>query len=211
MSVIALHLVFTGYGHWLPNDPRGSGSRDIRQEILETLGEIHLGRKRIQPPREVLRSFYRSATPLLRHEPLWFDARARDVVGGSVGEAIALRRYTCWACAVLRNHAHACIRRHRDTDTIIWDQLASQSAGALKNHLGISAERPIWADRPYAVFLETPADIERVVKYIEGNPAKEGLSPQKWGFVQPYDGWPFHKKMHAWTPRKGKPLRETSL
>jgi hypothetical protein len=29
----------------------------------------------------------------------------------------------------------------------------------------------------------------RVAGYIEGNPAKHGLPPQKWPFVQKYDGW----------------------
>lgn len=31
--IIAHHLILHGYGHWLPNDPRGSGSREIRQRI----------------------------------------------------------------------------------------------------------------------------------------------------------------------------------
>jgi hypothetical protein len=194
MSVIALHLVFTGYGHWLPNDPRGSGSRDIREEILELLGPTHFGRKRIQPQRAVLRSFYQQATPLLKHTSLWFDANLRDCAGASFAETIAARRYTCWACAVLQNHAHVCIRRHRDVDTVVWDQLATQSASALRKAAGVVDDHPIWADRPYAVFLETPDDIRRTVAYIEGNPEKEGLPPQRWSFVQPYNGWPFHKR-----------------
>lgn len=44
--VIAHHLVLMGYGHWLPNDIRGSGSDEIRNELLAVLGEIHHGRKR---------------------------------------------------------------------------------------------------------------------------------------------------------------------
>ena len=39
-----------------------------------------------------------------------------------------------------------------------------------------------------------PEDVRRVVAYIEGNPRKHGLAPQVWGFVKPYDGFPFHKK-----------------
>lgn len=42
--VIAHHLVMTLYGHWLPNDLRGSGSEELRNPELEELGPIHFGR-----------------------------------------------------------------------------------------------------------------------------------------------------------------------
>jgi hypothetical protein len=98
--VIAHHLVITGYGHWLPNDIRGSGSAEIKQEKLEQLGPIHYGRKRSQPSREQIRKFFREAEPLLE-----FDR----------------------------------------------------------------------------------------IGYINQNPIKEGLPPQSWPFVQPYNGWPLHR------------------
>jgi len=47
--VIGHHLILHGYGHWLPNDPRGSGSEELRQDKLAGLGPIHLGRKKSQP------------------------------------------------------------------------------------------------------------------------------------------------------------------
>lgn len=52
--VAGYHLVWTAYGWWLPNDPRGSWSQDIRVEKIEPLGEQHYGRKAKQPlPAEV--------------------------------------------------------------------------------------------------------------------------------------------------------------
>ena len=60
---LAAHLILTGYGHWLPNDPRGRGLTSIRKDELEELGPIHHGRKKVPPPRDELRNFYRSATP----------------------------------------------------------------------------------------------------------------------------------------------------
>jgi len=45
--VIAYHLIWTAYGWWLPNDPRGSGSEELRNDILSELGDIHHGRKRV--------------------------------------------------------------------------------------------------------------------------------------------------------------------
>ena len=75
--IIAHHLILSGYGHWLPNDPRGSGSEEIREEKLSDLGPIHHGRKQIQPPRRELKQFYRDANLLLDFEPIWFDDAKR--------------------------------------------------------------------------------------------------------------------------------------
>jgi hypothetical protein len=71
--ILASHLVLTGYAHWLSNDPRGSGSDQIRKDELKPLGDIHQGRKRIQPPKGEVKRFYRAAKPLLEHETIWFD------------------------------------------------------------------------------------------------------------------------------------------
>ena len=32
--VIAHHLIWTAYGWWLPNDPRGSNSQVIRSDVI---------------------------------------------------------------------------------------------------------------------------------------------------------------------------------
>jgi REP element-mobilizing transposase RayT len=197
MSVIALHLLFTGYGHWLPNDPRGSGSRDLRNDVLEPLGPIHHGRKRTQPPRNTLKSFYKDAVPLLQHDPLWFDADTRSAIGAALAQTVASHRYTCWACAIMTNHLHLCIRRHRDTDDVIWGHIAAESAAVVRQGKNVPTDHRVWADRPYAVFLETPADVWRVIRYIEGNPQKEGLPAQVWPFVTRYNNWPFHKQDYA--------------
>src|SRR5690349_21729720 len=66
--ILGAHLVFHGCGHWLSNDPRGSGSEETRKEELKDLGEVHVGRKKVQPPRTELRQFYRKAEPLLDHD-----------------------------------------------------------------------------------------------------------------------------------------------
>ncbi|MCI0641422.1 MAG: hypothetical protein L0Y72_08625 [Gemmataceae bacterium] len=47
--VAGFHLVWTAYGYWMPNDPRGSWSQEIRVERIADLGEIHYGRKVVQP------------------------------------------------------------------------------------------------------------------------------------------------------------------
>jgi hypothetical protein len=62
--VIAHHLIWTLYGWWLPNDPRGSCSREIRSDFLKDLGDLHYGRKALQPASRDIRRFYEDAAPL---------------------------------------------------------------------------------------------------------------------------------------------------
>src|SRR6476620_10424316 len=71
--VIGIHLQLTGYGHWLPNDPRGSNSEEIRKDELAHPGPIRFGRQRIQPSRRELKAFYREANERLEFDPIWFD------------------------------------------------------------------------------------------------------------------------------------------
>ena len=60
-TVAAFHLISTAYGWWLPNDPRGSMSSEIRIERVADLGPSHYGRKSNLPPWHDLRDFYDDA------------------------------------------------------------------------------------------------------------------------------------------------------
>jgi len=191
--IIAHHLVFHGYGHWLPNDPRGSGSVGLRQEKFADLGPIHTGRKAAQPPRAELKRFWNEARPRLDHPLLWFDDAKRQVIGEAFAEVIQRERYTVWACAVLSNHAHLCIRRHRDGGRAMWQKLAAESRRKLCLFADIPDDHPVWSERPYVVFLYTPSDVRGRIRYIDGNPAKECLPSQCFPFVKLYDGWPQSK------------------
>ncbi len=105
--ILASHLIWTGYGHWLSNDLRGSGSIEIRKEELKQLGPIHHGRKLIQPPRDEVRQFYNQADPLLDHARLWFEDPMRRALAQAMGEAALKLGYTVYAFAVCTNHVHA--------------------------------------------------------------------------------------------------------
>ncbi len=50
------------------------------------------------------------------------------------------------------------------------------------------------SNRPFDVLLYTPDDVWTRIRYVEGNPVKDGLAAQKWPFVTPYDNWPLHKR-----------------
>jgi REP element-mobilizing transposase RayT len=194
-SIIAHHLLWTLYGHWLANDPRGSGSEDVRDPKLAPLGDVHLGRKpaRLQPSQGELRGFYREARPMLQYAPFWLDEAKRQAVAGAIGEVVCRKLYTVWACAVLSNHVHLVVRRHRDDARTIWRMIADATRLRLREFADVEAEHPVWAARPYAAFLDSPERVRRCVAYVERNPLKEGLAAQQFDFVIPYDGWPFHR------------------
>ena len=195
-SIIGHHLIWTLYGHWLANDLRGSGSSELREEKFADLGSIFHGRKpeHLQPSRDDLREFHREAEPLLVFPKFWLDAAKRQVVGQSIGEAVREHSYTVWACAVLSNHAHLVIRRHRDDALTMWHTFADAIRLRLREFSEIGAKHPVFSERPYKVSLKNPGEVRGRVKYVERNPEKEGLPPQTYDFVTRYNNWPFHKQ-----------------
>jgi REP element-mobilizing transposase RayT len=196
-SIIGHHLIWTLYGHWLSNDLRGSGSDELRQEKFADLGPIHHGRKpeHEQPSRKELCAFYKEAEPLLDYPRFWLDAAKRQAVGACIGDLVKQKSYTVWACAVLSNHIHLVIRRHRDDALRMWHTFANAIRLRLREFSEIDDRHPVLSDRPYKVFLRNPHEVRTRVVYVERNPEKEGLRPQHWDFVIEYNNWPFHKKL----------------
>lgn len=132
--------------------------------------------------------------PRLKCEPIWFDDAKRQAISKAFEQVVNEIGYTVWACAVLRNHAHLCVRVHRDDAETIWKRFAYKSREVIRSFGDVPNGHPIWSLRPYARFLHTPEEVWSVVKYIERNPIKEGLARQIWPIVQEYDNWPFHKR-----------------
>ena len=182
-TVKAVHLILTGYGHWLPNDPRGSGSTTVHSDLLAPLGAVHHGRRRVQPSREMLRGFYENAEPRLLHPVVWFDAFHREAMAQAIGHMVRNRGYTVWALALLRNHVHVVLRTHRDKADDMWNAIAHATRERLQTFDAFANEHPVWSERPYKVFLTSDAQVAACVRYVEQNPVKEGLGLQRWDCV----------------------------
>src|SRR5690348_1197813 len=134
------HLVGAAYGWWLPNDPRGSWSEEIRVERIEDLGELHHGRKRVQPPGWVLREFYSQARDRLRHELLTFTPADTLIIAEAFRRVLEERQYTCYACAIMPDHLHCLIRRHTDHGQAMIEHFQEASRQALIE----AGQRPVW-------------------------------------------------------------------
>ncbi len=166
--VIAHHLIWTAYGWWLPNDPRGSGSTTIRNDVIAELGDVHLGRKKVQPVGKEVREFYEKAHPLLQHPALTFDEVARNEIAASFAEVIAAEKYTCYACAIMPDHVHILVRKHKHLAEQMIDNLKSSSRLRLSASSIRTRNHPTWTGgRGWKVFLDHPDEIRRTIPYIE--------------------------------------------
>lgn len=190
--VIAHHMMWTLYGWWLPNDPRGSTSRTIHNDLLAELGVLHFGRKLVQPASRDLRGFYAGAASVLMHPLLEFSASDFDAVSRAIGDAIVECRYTCYACAVMPDHIHLVIRKHRDLAEHMIEKIQALSRERLVESGLRGGEHPAWTRGGWKVFLDHPDEVRRTITYIEQNPLKRGFRRQYWDWVVPYDDWPLH-------------------
>lgn len=192
--VIGYHLVWTAYGWWLPNDPRGSMSKTINRDVLCELGELHYGRKRVQPTSRVIREFYENAKGLLHYPSLHFTVDEVQSIALSFAQAIQNERYTCFACAIMPDHIHILIRKHCDLAEKMIENLQLASCKEIRALGTRDRFHSVWGGCGWKVFLNSADDIRRTVKYIEDNPIKARIPAQQWEFVTPYDNWPFHKR-----------------
>jgi REP element-mobilizing transposase RayT len=192
--VIAYHLVWTAYGTWLPNDPRGSGSHHVATPTLAELGELHFGRRPVQPPPRVVREFYRRAEPRLIHPVIRFDARQIEVIAAAFAEEIHAKRYTCYACAILSDHAHLVIRKHKHRAEAMIENLQRASRLRLSREVEIPPDHPVWTEGGWKSVLDSPEAVRATARYVQRNPIKADLPAQSWNFVTPYEGWSFRSR-----------------
>jgi REP element-mobilizing transposase RayT len=206
--VIAYHVVWTIYGYWLPNDIRGSQSKTIRKDLLKDLGELHRGRKRVQPTRSELLAFFSNAKDRLAFEVCEFRPREIACIAEAFARTIESCKYTCYACAIMPDHIHLIIRKHKHTVEEMIANLQRESHIALRDAGLFPMDHPIWGGPGWSVFLDDPDDVWRTIRYIENNPLEIGLPKQVYPFVKAYDNWPLHEG-HSPNSPYAKGLRRT--
>ena len=198
--IIAHHLMWTAYGWWLPNDPRGSTSHTIRCDLIAELGELHQGRKRVQPASADIKRFYEIACGVLAHPLLEFSGKEAKVIGDALAQTVRRLRYTCYACAVLPDHVHVLIRKHRDRPEEMIRHFQESSMSLLREGGFRSANHPVWGGPGWKVFLDQPDEVRITIGYIRKNPLRIGLPEQHWSFVKEYDNWPLHRGHNPKSP-----------
>ena len=183
-AILGSHIILMGYGHWLPNDPRGSASTIVTSEPLRALGPTHPSKRSTKPSEVDLRSFHEQASRALLHPVLWFESAHCEIIAQAIKKLVIDFGYTCWALSILRNHIHVVIRTHRDRTPLITDRLMSVTRDALHESNLAPRSHPIWNGRPHWVFIRSSRQLEQCVHYVEQNPVKAGLLSQRWSFVR---------------------------
>ncbi len=183
--IIASHVIFSAYGFWLPNDPRGSWSDFVRKWELTRFGPA----TKVSTSRSLARSTQdrtsrHAAKHSLANPPTVFNGLQAQAIAQAFGEFVLRNGLTVWACAVLPEHVHMVIARHRYDVEQIVNLLKGAATRRLKDE-GLSPPGEVWARRLWKVFLDTPDDVVRAVRYVRGNPKKEGKREQSWSFIAP--------------------------
>jgi len=192
--IIAHHFILTGYGHWLPNDPRGSMSRQTLSAKLAPLGNGHCGRRKPQPSRQELKQFHRRAGELLDHAVLWFEDAERQALTDALGQVVRFEGLTCYACAVVSSHVHILVRKHRLKGEEMLSLLKEAGRRALHQRGRFPADHPVFSTDSCDVYKSDPQAVRNCIAYISDQYRKHGLTPMACDFISPYDDWPFHKQ-----------------
>ena len=96
----------------------------------------------------MIREFYDAARGVLKHELLNFDQNKIEIIAESFANVIKIREYTCYACAIMPDHVHLVIRKHRDKAEEMIANLQNASRTALQEQ-----DHPIWGGPGCRVFL----------------------------------------------------------
>jgi REP element-mobilizing transposase RayT len=192
----AYHAIFTTYGFWLPNDPRGSWSDFVGSWELFRFGRATKTDTRrsvaAKPHNKTLRE---AAKAKLKYPEVHFDGRQALAIVHGFAAAFKEHEYRLYACSILPEHVHIVIERcDRTIETIVThlkskatQQLNLENRHPLAHFTNNRGDIPTpWAAKCWKCFLNTDADIARAIQYVEINPIKEHKRPQHWPFVLPW-------------------------
>jgi REP element-mobilizing transposase RayT len=196
--VLAHHVIFTAYGFWLPNDPRGSWSEIVRQWDVFLHGRATTtDTRRSVAGKSHDKARRLAARSALRYTPVEFTGIQARAIGQAFGRAIAESGYAVHACSILPKHVHMVLGRHAHRAERMIGHLKARATQDLVaaglhpfvRHRRVDGRFPsVWAHRAWKVFLNNADEIERAIRYVEMNPVKDGKKPQHWPFVTPWPG-----------------------
>ena len=184
--VLGYHVIFGAYGFWLPNDPRGSWSQFVGAWELLRFGPATKTDQR----RSVARTSHdwaarRAAKDALHYPAVSFDGIQARAVERGFAKYIQRSRLTVWAQSIMPEHTHLVIGRHDfDVEKVVI-QLKGYATRQLRAE-GFHPPSRCWARGEWKVFLDSPEDIQRAIRYVEENPKKEGLPRQHWKSVRAF-------------------------
>ncbi len=197
--LLGYHFIFSAYGFWLPNDPRGSWSEAVRQfELLRFGPATKVSTTRSVAGKQHDRQLRMSAKQALRYPPVEFTGQQAVLIARGFGVAKGQHDYEINALAILPDHVHLVMRVHQ---SIQPDQISSHLKAKATAELSAQGQHPLasyasaagripspWARNFWCVFIFDEEHYAQAIRYVEQNPVKAGLKPQRWSIVTPYPG-----------------------
>jgi REP element-mobilizing transposase RayT len=196
--IVGYHAIFSMYGFWLPNDPRGSWSDFVgNYELYRAGGKATKTDETCSLARRPHDRAKRLAVKQeLERPPVKLTGIQARAVGRGFANYVQKSGLTVWACAILPDHVHLVVAKFRYKIETVVNFLKGQATGRLieegihpfRNEPRLKNAPPkCFAQGEWKVFLDPP-DVRRAIRYVEDNPLKEGLPRQRWTFVTPYQG-----------------------
>jgi REP element-mobilizing transposase RayT len=186
--ILAYHSIFGMYGFWLPNDPRGSGSDYMASWELFRYGPAtKTDSRQSVAHRPLPPDWQREAKTALQHPPVSVTGRQALSISGGFATAMAEGPYRVYACAILPEHVHLVIGASARRIRAVVGHFRSRATRTLRQQQLWDDDRPLWGAHGWNVYLESIVAVERAIRYVAGNPLKEGKKRQNWSFVVPFE------------------------
>ena len=194
--VLAYHVIFSAYGFWLPNDPRGSWSDFVGSWELFRYGRATKTDERrslAADPHDRRLRF--AAKQALKYPAVTFTDDQIQAAARGFARRVENSEMTVWACAILPDHVHMVIARHTyEIERAVMllkseatDHLIGACLHPLQDYRKQDGKIPTcWTRGEWKVFLDCEEAILAAIRYVEQNPIKEGRPAQIWPFVKPY-------------------------
>jgi REP element-mobilizing transposase RayT len=187
------HFIFSAYGFWLPNDPRGSWSDTIRVYDLFQFGPA----TKTDSTESVAhakhdRALRLKAKDALRYDPVHFTGIQARAIATGFAVAAHEANYKIYALAILPDHAHAVLGPHDyHVDRIAAHmkakatmQLNSEGRHPLAEHPRADGTLPSpWARNYWCPFIDSIDYLHQAIRYVENNPVRCQLKRQTWNCV----------------------------
>lgn len=194
---LGYHLMFSAYGFWLPNDPRGSGSRGLYADKLWEFGgptKVAADDDRARHPHDRRKRL--AAKTVLDRPPVKFDGVQAAVARGFTN-SVRRSRITIWACAVMPDHVHLVVAPHRHPIETLGNlpkgdathQLMDEGIHPFQGRKGFRGRPPSCFGRKWWVIFKDTDEALAAIRYVVNNPIKAGLKAQDaWTCVTKYPG-----------------------
>ena len=193
MKILAAHVIFSSYGFWLPNDPRGSWSDFVGAWELVRFGKA----TKVTTHRSVAKvshdgNLRQEAKRASKYPPVRLSGIQAREIGRGFGRAVAEGGYSIFACAILHDHVHLIVEPHVRTIEQIVSHLKARASRQLRSeglHPFASLARDdgslpsVWSEGLWKVYCRDESHVRSAIRYVERNPGREGCRSQRWRFV----------------------------